>query len=94
MILINGRENPEKLTREDVMAMLAEDTFQIDALPLMQFEEEYELELVESKPGRLIYEGLIEECEVRIDIARIPDDRCTVAISVTSPDGMSGFGSI
>ena len=93
MITINGREDPQKLAREDIMAMVADDTFQIDALPIMQFEAEFELELIEAKQGRLVYEGEVEQCQVKIDIARIPDDRLAVHIDVISPDGNSGFGS-
>ena len=93
MIVINGRENPQKLAREDIMAMVADDAFQIDPLPIMQFEVEFELEVVEVKSGRLVYEGEVEECQVKIDIARIPDDRLAVHIDVISPDGNSGFGS-
>ncbi|MNF29879.1 hypothetical protein D3C87_1276280 [compost metagenome] len=93
MITINGRENPQKLAREDIMAMVADDAFQIEPLPIMQFEAEFELELIEAKPGRLAYEGEVEEWQVKVEVVRIPDDRFAVHIDVTSPDGGCGFGS-
>jgi hypothetical protein len=93
MIVINGRENPQKLTRDDIMVMVAEEPFQIDPLPIMQFEADFELELVEVKPGRLIYEGEVEERQVKVDVIRIPDNRFTVDVIVDNPSGVD-FGTL
>lgn len=89
MTIINGREDPQKLAREDIMAMVADDAFQIDPLPIMRFEAEFELELVQVKPGRLLYEGEVEECQVKIDVVRIPDGRFSVDVTVDDPSGVS-----